>query len=75
MALSEVNARVKERLWLLVVLIATLIAGARADVGLISRQQRLRFYRESEERYRSTHDGMLEGCQIIDLDFRYAYVF
>jgi len=30
--------------------------------------------REGEERYRSTLDNMLEGCQIIDFDWRYVYV-
>jgi PAS domain S-box-containing protein len=30
--------------------------------------------RESEERFRSTLDGMLEGCQIIGFDWRYLYV-
>ena len=30
--------------------------------------------RDSEERYRSTLDGMLEGCQIIGFDWRYLYV-
>ncbi len=29
---------------------------------------------ESEERYRSTLDSMLEGCQIIGFDWRYLYV-
>jgi PAS domain S-box-containing protein/putative nucleotidyltransferase with HDIG domain len=29
---------------------------------------------ESEERYRSTLDGMMEGCQIIGFDWRYIYV-
>ena len=30
--------------------------------------------RQSEERYRRTLDNMLEGCQIIDFDWRYVYV-
>ncbi|MEK6756681.1 MAG: GAF domain-containing protein, partial [Bacteroidota bacterium] len=30
--------------------------------------------RNAEERYRSTLDHMLEGCQIIDFDWRYLYV-
>jgi PAS domain S-box-containing protein len=30
--------------------------------------------RESEERYRTALDGMIEGCQIIGRDFRYLYV-
>ncbi len=30
--------------------------------------------RKSEERYRNTLNGMLEGCQIIDFDWRYLYI-
>ena len=30
--------------------------------------------RESEERYRSTLDQMMEGCQIIDSNWRYLYI-
>ncbi len=30
--------------------------------------------RESEERYRTTLNEMMEGCQIIDYDWRYLYV-
>lgn len=30
--------------------------------------------RKSEERFRNTLDNMLEGCQIIDRDFRYVFV-
>jgi len=30
--------------------------------------------RRSEERYRSTLNNMMEGCQIIDFDWRYIYV-
>jgi PAS domain S-box-containing protein len=30
--------------------------------------------RDSEERYRSTLDNMMEGCQIIDFNWRYIYI-
>jgi PAS domain S-box-containing protein len=30
--------------------------------------------KEREERYRSTLDSMLEGCQILDSDLRYVYI-
>jgi PAS domain S-box-containing protein len=30
--------------------------------------------RENEERYRRTLDNMLEGCQIINFDWRYTYI-
>ena len=32
------------------------------------------FLRRSEDRYRRTLNNMLEGCQIIDYDWRYIYV-
>jgi PAS domain S-box-containing protein len=38
---------------------------------LATTQQALR---ESEERYRSRLDNLMEGCQIIDSDWRYVYV-
>ncbi len=42
-----------------------------AEKALREAEQELR---DSEERYRSTLDSMLEGCQIIDFDWRYLYV-
>ena len=30
--------------------------------------------KKSEERFRSTLEGMIEGCQIVDFDWRYIYV-
>lgn len=47
----------------------------RAEVRL--REERLtaeQAIRASEERYRSTLDGMLEGCQLIGFDWKYLYV-
>jgi PAS domain S-box-containing protein len=36
-------------------------------------KERTASLRKSEERHRSTLDNMLEGCQIIDFEFRYVY--
>ena len=61
---SEVYAPARERWWLMMVLVGVLLLAAGAGVGLIWRQQRIRFYREryqaaealreSEERSRTT---------------------
>ncbi|MBI4187920.1 MAG: GAF domain-containing protein, partial [Chloroflexi bacterium] len=42
-----------------------------AGIERIRQQEQLR---QSEERYRTTLDGMLEGCQIIDFNWRYIYL-
>jgi PAS domain S-box-containing protein len=76
--MSEVYAPVRERLWMTAFLICTLLIGAGASVGLVWRHQRAGFYREkyetaealgeSEKRYRSLFENMLEGyayCKMI----------
>jgi len=49
MDISEMNAPLRERLKLLISLVAALLIGAGASVGLVWRQQRLRYYHEREE--------------------------
>ena len=68
---AEVYAPLRERFWQVMVLVAGLLFGAGAGVGLVWRQQRLRFYRnqvkaaealrDSEERYRSLFENMMNG--------------
>jgi PAS domain S-box-containing protein/putative nucleotidyltransferase with HDIG domain len=41
---------------------------------ITKQKQTLESLRRSEERYRRTLNNMLEGCQIIDYDWRYIYV-
>ncbi len=43
---AEVYAPLRERLWLTVLLMGTLLLGAGASVGLLWRRQRVQFYRE-----------------------------
>jgi len=41
---------------------------------ITERKQAEDLLRQSEERFRSTLDTMLEGCQIIDFEWRYIYI-
>lgn len=41
---------------------------------ITGQKQTLEALRRSEERYRNTLNNMMEGCQIIDFDWRYIYV-
>jgi PAS domain S-box-containing protein/putative nucleotidyltransferase with HDIG domain len=41
---------------------------------ITARKQSEQSLRESEERYRSTLESMLEGCQIIGYDWRYLFI-
>jgi PAS domain S-box-containing protein len=47
---AEVNAPVRERLWVTIVLVSALLAAAAAGVGALWRQQRVRHLRERQER-------------------------
>lgn len=55
-------------------IVGALLIAAATSAGLIWRVQTGRALRESEERSRTTLDGMMEGCQIIGFDWRYRYV-
>ncbi len=46
MEMAEVFAPLRERMWVMIVLVGSLIVGAAAGVGLIWRRQRTLFYRE-----------------------------
>lgn len=77
MDLAEVYGPLREKLWLMVVLVAALIIGAGGGVGLVWRRQRTEFYREkykaseslreSEERFRILVEGVKDYA-IIMLD-------
>lgn len=96
---KEAFEPLKEKLWVLIMIIGALLIGLVAGFGFIWKQRNLHFYREneeslkklndeleervkertlaikkSEERYRSTLDNLMEGCQIVDSDYRYVYV-
>jgi len=67
---AEVYAPARERLWVTIALVGALLLGAGAGVGLIWRQQRVRFYRErhrtaealreNEERFRQVVETIRE---------------
>jgi PAS domain S-box-containing protein len=68
MDISEVYEPMREKLWMMVVLVGALLMGAGAGVELVWRRQRTQFYREkyesadalreSEERFRLLVDGV-----------------
>jgi PAS domain S-box-containing protein len=54
---AEVYAPLRERLWLMVVLIGVVLFGAGAGIALLWRQQRVRFYRERHEATGALHQS------------------
>ncbi len=84
MDLSEVRAPMQQRLWILIGFVCVFLVAAAAVLGLLWRQQHVVHYREryedaealrkQEERYHRTLDDMMEGCQIVDREWRYIYV-
>ena len=75
---SEVYAPLRGRLWLTVVLVGAMLLAAGATVGLVWRQQRVRFYREkaeaaqalrgSEIRYRRLFEAAQDGILVMDAE-------
>jgi len=78
MGVTEIYAPLRQRLWLTIALISALLLGAGAGVGLVWRQQRVRFYqeryeaaealRESEERHRMTLMSVGDGVIATDAE-------
>jgi PAS domain S-box-containing protein len=75
---AEVYAPVRQMLWLIIALVGALVIGAGGGVGLVWRQQSLRFYREkagiagalktSEIQYRRLFEAARDGILILDAD-------
>ncbi len=84
MDLSEVDAPLRQRLWVLVGVVSSLLLAAGAVVGLLWRRQTALYYKEryeadealcqQEARYHRTLDSMMDGCHLVDRDWRYVYV-
>jgi PAS domain S-box-containing protein len=74
---AEVYAPLRARLWLVVAMVAVLLLGGGAGVGLVWRQQRVRFYRqevasvqarqESEANYRMLFHEMQNGFAVHEI--------
>ena len=81
---AEVYAPIREELWQVIVLIAALLLGAGASVGLVGRQQRLRFYRqeaaavaqlrESESKFRTLLENVPQKIFLKDRAGRWLSV-
>lgn len=75
---AEIYAPIRQRLWLVIVLVTVLLFGAMAGLGLVWRQQRARFYREryeaaealreSEARFRAIFEQAAVGIAQVSLD-------
>jgi PAS domain S-box-containing protein len=78
MDMEEVYAPLKERLWLMIILVGALFIGAGAGVGFVWRQQRIYFYQEqyksmealseSEEKFRTFFENNSSALAIIEKD-------
>ena len=81
---AEMRGPMRDRLWQTTVLLGALLLGAGACVGLVWRQQRVRFYREreaaantireSEELFRATFEQAAAGIAHEGLDGRWLRV-
>jgi PAS domain S-box-containing protein len=73
---SELYAPMRERLWLMIILVGALLIGVGASVSLVWRHQRSRFYeeqyqttealRESENRFRTLWNNSLDAMRLTD---------
>lgn len=80
---AEVLAPLRARLWLMIGLVAVLLCGAGAGVGMIWRLQRVRFYRErykgtealrrAEENFRHSLDDAPLGVRIVSAEGETIY--
>jgi two-component system, cell cycle sensor histidine kinase and response regulator CckA len=81
---AEVFAGFRREFILISILLLFLIASASTIVAVLWQRNDKSHYRElfeaetakrkNEERYRKTLDGILEGCQIIDFEWRHLFV-
>ncbi|MEW6601456.1 MAG: ATP-binding protein [Nitrospirota bacterium] len=71
---DEIEAPIRSQAVLLALITLASILAAALSVILWWRGQTETELKKSEERYRSTLDNMLEGCQIIGFDWQYHYI-
>jgi len=77
MDFEEINAPLREQLWLMLLFVTITILGLAATIGLIWRQQRVQYYRErykmseslrdSEERFRLLFQIMVNGFALHEI--------
>jgi PAS domain S-box-containing protein len=69
--MEEVYAPLKERLWLMIILLGGLIIGAGVSVGIVWHQQRSRFYREQYK----FGEALRENQELFSLFMRHSPVY
>ena len=84
MDLSEIYAPLRQRFWMLIAFVCSLLVASGVTMYSLWRRQRVFYFKEryeaaeelrlQEERYRHTLDDMLEGCQIVGRDWKFLYV-
>ena len=81
---AEVYALLRAQLWQVIVLVGLLLFGAGAGVGIVWRQQRVRFYQKEAEAAESLRDAnqelqtmissITDGLLVLDHNWHYTYV-